>query len=297
MAKQSAAQRAHTLQLSAIRKSQQVLQANSQNIPPLEPKPLKSTMKPSKLAKIQSNLDEAFENLQITESQLAAALCQNEEARAQLVSLNATVKLLEKQLELLGSERDAYATDLKVAHADLIKARNRITRLERERNNQKSSLSSEISILQNSLSIQSAESKSSIAKLNSSLNYTLSSLDNLKKRLVSTQNDRCRWKKQSHHAKASLKAMEAKYKALKTWNPAKNGYFSPKARRWSRYLKSIGVNDKKVGEAMVFAGKMLGVKVTRIMSARTVRRTVKEGGFFSKIQLGREIANAKGASI
>lgn len=48
---------------------------------------------------------------------------------------------------------------------------------------------------------------------------------------------------------------------------------------------------------MVFSGEILGVRVTCVISAHMARGTVKEGGFFSKIQLGHEIANAKGASI
>lgn len=99
MAKQSAVQRAHTLQLSAIWKLQQVLQANLQNIPHLASKPLKSCTKSSKLATIQCKLDKAVNNLQNMELQLATALYQNKELQAELVSWNNEINLLEKQLE------------------------------------------------------------------------------------------------------------------------------------------------------------------------------------------------------
>ena len=38
-----------------------------------------------------------------------------------------------------------------------------------------------------------------------------------------------------------------------------------------------------MGEAMVYSGAVLGVQVTQQMSSRTMRQTVKEGGFFSKV--------------
>lgn len=42
---------------------------------------------------------------------------------------------------------------------------------------------------------------------------------------------------------------------------------------------------------MIYSGAVLGVWVTWQMSSQTTRQTVREGGIFSKVQMGYDIAN------
>ncbi|KAJ7067552.1 hypothetical protein C8F01DRAFT_980134 [Mycena amicta] len=69
--------------------------------------------------------------------------------------------------------------------------------------------------------------------------------------------------------------------------------YGASARRLFRRLDAAGVSSKRMSDVLSVVLQELGIKMKRKPSARLVRRVVKEGGFLSKVKLGRELAAAK----
>ena len=124
-------------------------------------------------------------------------------------------------------------------------------------------------------------------------------VEHLQERIASLEDtERCLNKARANERKKN-KYLQKMYAALRLRQQAfsrhhpfqlvKKGVYTQQARALARYLVSTGTAEKKIGAAIKTVGMAFGVNIKRTMSARTVKRTVLEGGVAADIQLAYEI--------
>jgi hypothetical protein len=70
--------------------------------------------------------------------------------------------------------------------------------------------------------------------------------------------------------------------------------FSSEYRTLAMAFSKAGCAQARIGPLLSRVGKVFGIKIKRSMSRRTVGRVITEAGVKVRIQLGYELARAKG---
>lgn len=74
------------------------------------------------------------------------------------------------------------------------------------------------------------------------------------------------------------------------------GQYTTGVRMLARAFTKSGCSQRLVGPMIRLAGSVMGIKVTGKLTARTVGRTIREGGVAARIQLGSELSKTKSKS-
>jgi hypothetical protein len=129
-----------------------------------------------------------------------------------------------------------------------------------------------------------------------------------------------RWSKEKQIAKETMQELRKKVKALQDkcqrapdifkralqqsksegqrFSLVEKGVYTEEARELCRILVNAGCSQEFVGDVIEEVLHAAGISVVgSTMSSRTVRRAVLEGGVMADIQMGHEIANAKGLTV
>ncbi|KAJ6520306.1 hypothetical protein C8R45DRAFT_887516, partial [Mycena sanguinolenta] len=95
------------------------------------------------------------------------------------------------------------------------------------------------------------------------------------------------------YAKETIQKLRRDLKTKSRWSGTRNRTYTSQYRSLALAFTRAGCAQAKLGSLLVRVGKILGIKVTRGMSRRTVGRVVTEAGIKVRLQLGYELARAK----
>ncbi|KAK7035003.1 hypothetical protein R3P38DRAFT_2772051 [Favolaschia claudopus] len=129
----------------------------------------------------------------------------------------------------------------------------------------------------------------SLSTDNARLQGSLSDLKENSAELKRLRAERKAFKMQARRAQESLAAVRSEFTAISTWD-AKSGLCSMQTRRLVLRISGNGCPEHKVKDVILSCAEVFGINVKNLtLSARTVGRMKKEGGYISLIQIGREI--------
>jgi DNA repair exonuclease SbcCD ATPase subunit len=192
------------------------------------------------------------------------------------------------------------AQDVISAQSDTIRQKNqRINRLARD----KAVLSGKIACKQQELaqailSAAAAEKVSkataleietmlhSISRLNATASAQKAAKSELYKDLRATRMRETR-------AKSAVQKLRKELAAKSRWSGKNRHAYSSQSRSLAMAFVKAGCAQSRIGPLLSRVGKVLGVKIKRSMSRRTVGRVITEAGIKVRIQLGHELARAK----
>lgn len=105
------------------------------------------------------------------------------------------------------------------------------------------------------------------------------------------------WKR-CRRLESALKALKKRATEKAKTHPALfnltyKGVYTAEARSLARMMVATGTAEAKVGTALQEVARILGIKIKRKMSKRTVQRTIFESGVAADIQLAYEMARAE----
>jgi chromosome segregation ATPase len=227
--------------------------------------------------------------------------------QAQNTSLASTVTALAKTSDSLSLRLKASETahsdstsDLAAKRCALQKSRKRVKRL--EHNKKKASLarktdqrshSAAISALKTELynhllqlSSLTTERNTLQAKIQSHHQSTAAAADTSNK----LRKERKLFRMQAKHNKEVAEQLRTQLKEISTWNAKSGRMYSMETRRLVLRIAKAGAAEDKVRDVIIWCAEVFGVHVLNLgLSARTVGRMKKEGGYISLIQIGREI--------
>ncbi|KAJ7451260.1 hypothetical protein B0H11DRAFT_1742871 [Mycena galericulata] len=113
--------------------------------------------------------------------------------------------------------------------------------------------------------------------------------------LTSTRNRLYTVQKRVARAQISIEDLRKLYRALRTWEPTRNGLYTAEARKLARDLTFAGCAAGKIAFAIRCCAETFGIRILGpFMSRRTVGRALDEGGTYGQLQIAREIQNAAG---
>jgi hypothetical protein len=120
-------------------------------------------------------------------------------------------------------------------------------------------------------------------------------IKNLQNTIQALRNSQRAHRKHARRLKAAMTALQKRTKEKSKTHPTifrmtTKGVYTSKARGLARLMVSTGMAESKVGITLQEIGEILGVKVDRTMSARTVGRTILEAGTAADIQMAYEMA-------
>lgn len=221
----------------------------------------------------------------------------------------ASFRIQSLELDNTGTSQELSVTQERLHNAhDLISTQSHIITQKNQRINRlirdKSVLSSRIACLKQELAqavLAAAESKNisnaaalhiesllqSISRLNSSASVQKAAKDELYRDLRATQMRETR-------AKTALQKLKEKLAAKSKWNGMKGRAYNSQYRTLVMAFTKAGCAQSRVGPLLSRVGKVLGVSIKRTMGRRTVGRVITEAGVKVRIQLGHELARAKG---
>lgn len=93
-----------------------------------------------------------------------------------------------------------------------------------------------------------------------------------------------------------VKAQDRMKKQSHTYRMKCKGQYTTGVRMLARAFTKSGCSQRLVGPMIRLAGSVMGIKVTGKLTARTVGRTIREGGVAARIQLGSELSKTKSKS-
>jgi hypothetical protein len=94
--------------------------------------------------------------------------------------------------------------------------------------------------------------------------------------------------------KSIIQRLRKELLAKSKWNGTKGRMFSSEYRTLAMAFSKAGCAQARIGPLLSRVGKVFGIKIKRSMSRRTVGRVITEAGVKVRIQLGYELARAKG---
>lgn len=199
------------------------------------------------------------------------------------------------------TERLSDVQDLLSSQSDLIKQKNqRMNRLMRD----KSVLSSQIACLkqelaQAALGLAASEKASnsatlhiqtllqSISRLNAAASVQKAAKADLYNNLRATQ-------MREKRAKGTIQKLRKELAAKSKWSGMKGRTYNSQYRTLAMAFSKAGCAQSRIGPLLTRVGKVFGVSIRRSMCRRTVGRVITEAGIKVLIQLGHELARAKG---
>jgi hypothetical protein len=103
---------------------------------------------------------------------------------------------------------------------------------------------------------------------------------------------------QARRAQHSLVQARSDLKGLSFWNAKKGHIYSMETRRLMLRIAQAGCPESKIKDVILSCAAVFGVNVLNLtLSARTVGRMKKEGGYIALIQIGREITMTCGVYL
>ncbi|KAJ7504739.1 hypothetical protein B0H11DRAFT_1669466, partial [Mycena galericulata] len=204
-----------------------------------------------------------------------------------------------RTLKSLKRKADSSYTD------ELQKKRKCIKRLEHERDAKAGENAEVVACLEMALDERSEEFRNLERQLSScratihsqemTINTLCTTITEKQAALTSTRNRLYTVQKRVSRAQISLKGIRKLYRALRTWEPTRNGLYTAEARKLARDLTFTGCAAGKIAFAIHCCAEMFGIRIlSRFMSRRTVGRALDEGGTYAQLQIAREIQNAAG---
>nr|GAT45235.1 predicted protein [Mycena chlorophos] len=219
----------------------------------------------------------------------------------QLDKAHAQIADLTKQLEDSEEQVDVLSTELGAVRGELKKEAAKVTRAKREQKRAKEAAEA----AQATLTDRVTEGQAALdtqRRYNSEIDAQLAQAkliaDDQRTKTNDARRERDKFKKQAQRAKPALETAKKTLAALQTWDPmdaVNRNMYGAGTRRMVRMLDGVGVANKHVGKVIAIVAKELGVRVKRTPKPRTVGLMVREGGFLSRVKLGRELAKAKRA--
>lgn len=94
--------------------------------------------------------------------------------------------------------------------------------------------------------------------------------------------------------KSIIQRLRKELLAKSKWNVTKGRMFSSEYRTLAMAFSKAGCAQSRIRPLLSRVGKVFGIKIKRSMSRRTVGRVITEAGVKVRIQLGYELARAKG---
>jgi hypothetical protein len=102
--------------------------------------------------------------------------------------------------------------------------------------------------------------------------------------------ERKAYKMQAQRAQRSLSEARHDFKELSTWSTKKGHMYSMETRRLVLRICGAGCAESKVRDIVLWCAEVFRIRVTHFtLTARTVGRIKREGGYISLIQIGHEI--------
>ncbi|KAF7304432.1 hypothetical protein HMN09_00845400 [Mycena chlorophos] len=203
------------------------------------------------------------------------------------------------QLEDSEAQVDVLSTELGAVRGELKKEAAKVTRAKRERKRAKEAAEAAQATLTDRITERQAALDTQ-RRYNSEIDAQLAQAkliaDEQRTKTNDARRERDKFKKQAQRAKPALETAKKTLAALQTWDPmdaVNRNMYGAGTRRMVRMLDGVGVANKHVGKVIAIVAKELGVRVKRTPKARTVGLMVREGGFLSRVKLGRELAKAK----
>jgi hypothetical protein len=100
---------------------------------------------------------------------------------------------------------------------------------------------------------------------------------------------------QARRTQRSLAQARSDLNGLSMWNAKKGHVYSMETRRLVLRIAQAGCPESKIKDIILSCAAVFGVNVLNLtLSARTVGRIKKEGGYIALIQIGREITMTYG---
>ncbi|KAJ7049315.1 hypothetical protein C8F01DRAFT_1093502 [Mycena amicta] len=265
---------------------------------------------PSKSSILRTELEESQSRLKTSQDDLKATLSDCEAQRRHILFLERKLSALQLQVESLhdeltqsndlaaslSDELSATLHTLTTTRAELKTTSSKVTRLKREREKARIASKSAETEIYDDLA-QQRESlhaeRARIDSLTTQLDQSLLHAQSLSTKLKMVQRERLIYKKRAERAQPTLKATQKALKEMQNWKTKDGTMYCGRMRRLIRQLDAAGVACKHIPHVLSLMLPEFGVKAKRLPSPRTIRRIVKEGGFLSKVKLGRELAMAK----
>ncbi|KAJ6503911.1 hypothetical protein C8R45DRAFT_1185995 [Mycena sanguinolenta] len=231
---------------------------------------------------------------------------ENTSLHHQLAHCTSTIAILEEgnadlEERLLDTRNELSDAHDEISHqATIIRQKNqRINRLVRD----KSVLAAKLAcakqkLLDTVLRAETAENLSNSISLRvESLLQTISCLDQKLdahcQRYKALYKERRATEMREKRAKTALQKVRAELRAKSRWSGMNRRTYNSHYRSLALAFTRAGCAQARLGPLLVRVGKILGVKITRAMSRRTVGRVITEAGIKVRLQLGHELARAK----
>ncbi|KAK6984050.1 hypothetical protein R3P38DRAFT_2807245 [Favolaschia claudopus] len=214
----------------------------------------------------------------------------NEALRSELSSAESTI-------DEYSSELDAVRIELETEHTSFQKSKKRIQRLVSDKKKivtRKQSDETTAAATRSSLEVDIQSYLNTISQLTAANQRLQSSLLTLEQTTSTTMKrlraERKAFKMQAERAQASLAGVRREFTAIATWDAKEGVIYSMQTRRLVLRLSGSGCPEHKVKDIILACAEVFGINVKNLtLSARTVGRIKKEGGYFSLIQIGHEI--------
>lgn len=267
----------------------------------------RGTKQPSQLSVLRTELEDVQSKLKTSQDELCAALSDYEAQRRRLCRLERMLSALQLQVESLEEDLTessnlvaSLSDELTTTVDELRKTSAQVTRLKRGREKARIVSESGQSEVQAQLAQQHDSMNAEQARcdsLDTQLSKALVVQQDLRAKYQTAQRERLKYKKRAERAQPALAIARKALKDMKVWNPMDGNMYGPRARRLFRRLDAAGVPSKRMPNVLSVVCEELGIKMKRKPSPRLIRRVVKEGGFLSKVKLGRELAMANGKFV
>jgi len=186
-------------------------------------------------------------------------------------------------------------------HNKLKKIRKHEQRVTREKNHARKNYLSRIQHLNTEKEKIFTDLSSFIAEAQEKADRLRQSANGLQNDLTEARNTTAFLRKKVHsldmqrrRAQNAVSATRRRLLEVSNWRPTKRGAYTPEARKLAHALLRAGCVGDRVSYAIAACAKAFHIRVTTLMSRRTVFRARDEGGHFGLIQIGREITQSKG---
>ncbi|KAJ6478921.1 hypothetical protein C8R45DRAFT_1216323 [Mycena sanguinolenta] len=249
---------------------------------------------------LQSSLDASAVQILRLKSVISELRTENASRASTITSLQRTTDSLRTELDAAHTEHSTCFSRLSTEHTAFQKARKRVRRLENDK--KRAALSKKTDARRHRETVVSLRTQlqnhslqiSSLAAERDALNnqilihhqQTAAMAETTKK----LRKDRKLAKMKADYNRASSSELRVRLKQLTTWNAKSGQMYSMETRRLVLRICKAGVSEEKVKDVILWCAEVFEIQVRNLtLSARTVGRMKKEGGYISLIQIGREI--------